>query len=66
MEVEPHVIEAALNHTSIHSQVAATYNRARYIPAVKDAVQRLADRLDGIAAGGAEVRSIAAERQRHA
>lgn len=53
MGVEPHVIEAALNHVAIHSQLAATYNRARYLPAVRDALQRLADRLDGIAAGTA-------------
>jgi hypothetical protein len=26
MEREPHVIDAALNHTSIHSQLAATHN----------------------------------------
>ncbi len=62
MEVEPHVIEAALNHTSIHSQLAATYNQARYFPAVRDALQKLADRLDGIVEGGAEIRSLAAER----
>jgi integrase len=62
MEVEPHVIEAALNHTSIRSQLAATYNQARYFPAVQAALQRLADRLDGIMHGGAEVRSLAAER----
>lgn len=62
MEIEPHVIEAALNHTSIHSQLAATYNQARYFPAVQAALQRLADRLDGIMQGSAEVRSLAAER----
>lgn len=62
MGVEPHVIEAALNHTSIHSQLAATYNRSRYFPAVKEALQLLADRLDGIEAGGAGVHSLAAER----
>lgn len=62
MGVEPHVIEAALNHAAIHSQLAATYNRARYFPAVKDALQMLADRLDGIAAGGAEIRSLDAAR----
>ncbi|MFX9855383.1 hypothetical protein ABTP70_19620, partial [Acinetobacter baumannii] len=50
-----HVIEAALNHAAIHSPLAATYNRARYLPAVRDALQRLADRLDGITAGAAEV-----------
>jgi integrase len=53
--VEPHLIEAALNHTSIHSPLAATYNRARYRPQVADALQRLADALDGIAAGSATV-----------
>jgi integrase len=62
MGVEPHVIEAALNHAAIHSQLASTYNRARYFPAVKDALQLLADRLDGIAAGGAEVRNLDAVR----
>jgi integrase len=54
MGVEPHVIEAALNHAAIHSRLAATYNRARYLPAVREALQRLADRLDAIAAGSAE------------
>jgi hypothetical protein len=48
------VIEAALNHAAIHSRLAATYNRARYLPAVRDALQILADRLDAIGAGGAE------------
>ena len=27
---EPHIIEAAVNHVSIHSPLAATYNKARY------------------------------------
>lgn len=49
--IDPHVIEAALNHTSIHSQLAATYNRARYQPAVKAALQMLGERLEVI--GGA-------------
>jgi integrase len=53
--IEPHIIEAALNHTSIHSPLAATYNRSRYRPQVADALQRLADALDGIAAGAAVV-----------
>jgi integrase len=58
MGVEPHIIEAALNHVSIHSQLAATYNAARYRPQVADALQRLADRLDIIAQGGADVHAI--------
>lgn len=53
--IEPHVIEAALNHQVLHSGLASTYNRARYQPAVADALQRLADLLDGIREGGAEV-----------
>jgi integrase len=46
--VEPHVIEAALNHVALHSVLAANYNKARYRPAVKIALQALADKLDGI------------------
>jgi integrase len=53
--IEPHIIEAALNHTSIHSPLAATYNRARYRPQVADALQRLADLLDAITAGSGAV-----------
>jgi integrase len=51
--VEPHVVEAALNHAAIHSRLAATYNQARYLPAVRTALQRLADRLDDVLADGA-------------
>jgi integrase len=59
----PHVIEAALNHTAVHSQLAATYNQARYRPEVSAALQRLADQLDGIAAGGAMVVNLASRRR---
>ena len=51
----PDVIEAALNHTAIRSALAATYNRSRYRPQVAAALQKLADALEGIAAGGAEI-----------
>ena len=51
----PDIIEAALNHASIRSPLAATYNRARYRPQVAIALQRLADALDGIEAGAAKV-----------
>jgi integrase len=47
----PDIIEAALNHADIRSSLAATYNRSRYRPQVKQALQRLADYLDGIMAG---------------
>ena len=62
MGVEPYIIEAALNHVSIHSALAATYNIARYRPRVADALQMLGDALGqipartspiSIAAGGA-------------
>jgi integrase len=51
MGVLPDIIEAALNHVSIRSPLAATYNRSRYRPQVAEALQRLADALDGIEAG---------------
>jgi len=51
----PDIIEAALNHMSIRSPLAATYNRSRYRPQVAAALQRLADALDGIDAGAAVV-----------
>jgi len=44
----PDIVEAALNHTSIHSPLAATYNRSRYQPQVAAALQLLADALEGI------------------
>jgi integrase len=45
MGVEPYVIEAALNHVSIHSQIAATYNVARYRDAVRGALGKLGEKL---------------------
>jgi integrase len=51
----PDIVEAALNHVSIRSPLAATYNRSRYRPQVAAALQRLADALDGIEAGAAAV-----------
>jgi integrase len=55
MGIEPHVVEASLNHISLHSQLAATYNIARYRPQVAEALQRLADAFDRIVAGDGEV-----------
>ena len=54
----PDIIEAALNHAVIHSALAATYNRSRYRPQVASALQRLADALDGIEAGAANVQPL--------
>lgn len=51
----PDIIEAALNHVSIRSPLAATYNRSRYRPQVASALQRLAEALDGIEARAARI-----------
>lgn len=54
----PDIIEAALNHVAIRSQLAATYNRSRYRPQVATALQRLADALDGLICGAGDVVSL--------
>jgi integrase len=59
----PDIIEAALNHVSIRSPLAATYNRSRYRPQVAVALQRLADALDGIEMGASNVMPLRAVRR---
>ena len=45
--VQPHMIEAVLNHVSGHKGgVAGIYNRAKYEPEMRSALQRWADYLD--------------------
>jgi hypothetical protein len=56
----PDIIEAALNHISIRSPLAATYNRSRYRPQVAIALQRLADSLDEIETRAANLVPLAA------
>jgi integrase len=51
----PHVIEMMLNHGVAHSAIAAVYNRHRYGAEVADALQLVADLLDGVRTDGAEV-----------
>lgn len=51
----PHVIEMLLNHGVAHSAIAAIYNKHRYGAEVADALQLVADLLDGIRTDGAEV-----------
>jgi integrase len=49
--VQPHIIEAVLNHVSGHKGgVAGIYNRARYEGEMRAALQRWADHLDHIVA----------------
>jgi integrase len=48
--IQPHVIEAVLNHQSGHKAgVAGIYNRASYSEAMRDALQRWADHVEKIA-----------------
>jgi integrase len=47
--VQPHIIEAVLNHVSGHKAgVAGIYNRARYEGEMRDALQRWADHVAAI------------------
>jgi integrase len=47
--IQPHHIEAVLNHYSRHrSGVAGVYQRAKYFPEMRDALQKWADHLDTI------------------
>jgi integrase len=49
--VLPHIVEACLNHQSGHKAgIAGTYNRAKYEPEMRSALQRYADWLDQITA----------------
>ena len=49
--IQPHIIEAVLNHVSGHKGgVAGVYNRATYGEPMRDALQRWADWLDQITA----------------
>ena len=47
--VQPHIIEAVLNHVSGHKAgVAGIYNRAKYADEMRSALQKWADHLDQI------------------
>jgi integrase len=47
--VQPHIIEAVLNHVSGHKAgVAGIYNRAKYEPEMRSALQKWADHVDKI------------------
>src|SRR5262249_53542315 len=50
--VQPHVIEAALNHVSgARAGVAGIYNRAAYAAEKKTALERWAARVEGLLSG---------------
>jgi integrase len=47
----PHVIEACLNHVSGHKAgVAGIYNRSKYLPEMRAALERWADYVEGLTA----------------
>jgi len=49
--IQPHIIEAVLNHVSGHKGgVAGIYNRAKYSDEMRSALQRWADHIDKIVA----------------
>jgi integrase len=48
----PHVVSALLGHRSIGGALHSGYNQSRYRAEVAIALQRVADMLDGLAAGG--------------
>jgi integrase len=52
MLIPPHIVESALNHTNLHSQIASVYNTARYFDEVRAAMQRLGDKLEGLLEAG--------------
>jgi integrase len=59
--VEPHIVEAILNHVSGHKAgVARTYNRARYREQKKAALQRWADWLEVTVEGRAPASNVIA------
>jgi Site-specific recombinase XerD len=52
MSVQPHIIEAVLNHkTGIVSGVAAVYNRYAYVDEKREALERWADRVSSLIDG---------------
>ena len=53
--IVPAITEAALNHAAVHSRLSANYNKSTYRPQVAAALQVLADRLEMLEHGGAEI-----------
>jgi integrase len=54
MGVQPHIIEAVLNHkTGIVSGVAAVYNRYAYVDEKREALEKWADRVEEVTASSA-------------
>jgi hypothetical protein len=53
--IQPHIIEAVLNHQSGHKRgPAGTYNRSIYAAEVKSALERWAAHVEALVAGRAD------------
>jgi integrase len=53
--VQPHIIEAILNHQSGHrAGVAGIYNRAKYAGEMREALQRWADHVEALIVGASQ------------
>jgi hypothetical protein len=51
--IAPHVVEAVVNHVSGHKGgIAGVYNRAKYSQEKRAALQRWADHIERVVAGG--------------
>lgn len=53
--VAPHIVETVLGHAEPHSQLASVYNKSKYLPEHRAALQLLADQLDEIAEGKTKI-----------
>ena len=56
--VEPHVVSIILGHKNVGGQLTATYSKSRYRREHSEALQRLADHIDGIISGASNVVSL--------
>jgi integrase len=57
--VAPHIVEIVLGHAEPHSQLASVYNKSKYLPEHRAALQLLADQLDEIAEGKTKIVRLA-------
>ena len=58
-EFAPHIVETVLGHAEPHSQLASVYNKSKYLPEHRAALQLLADQLDEIAEGKTKIVRLA-------
>jgi integrase len=51
----PHIIQVALGHRNVGGALVSRYAKSRYRAEHEDALQRLADYVDGVESGGAKI-----------